>query len=212
RELHDEIGQALTAVKIRLQAAQRRLHNGAAAPDLGEDVEIVEDAIQRVRNRSLDLRPSLLDDLGLIPTIRWFLERHASHAGLTAELAAEPLVPRPPAEVETSCFRVVQEAVTNAIRHAHARNLRIELGARAGRLELSIRDDGVGFNVASARRRALEGGSIGLLGMEERVELLGGRIEIDSGLGRGTLIRVTLPVPDDGGGAGDDGFPGGGPQ
>lgn len=132
RELHDEIGQVLTAVKINLQSAERRLQQGIAAPDLGDSVGIVEDAIQRVRNCSLDLRPTLLDDLGLIPTIRWYLERQAGRAGLAAEIAAEPLVPRPPPEVETACFRLVQEAVGNAMRHARATSLRVELRARAG--------------------------------------------------------------------------------
>jgi PAS domain S-box-containing protein len=152
RELHDEIGQVLTAVKIRLQSAERRQHRGGAAPDLKDSVEMVEDAIQRVRNRSLDLRPTLLDDLGLVPTIRWYLDRHAGQAGFTAEIVAEPLVPRPPPEVETSCFRVVQEAVTNAMRHARAKHLRIGMKQRAGRLEFSIRDDGVGFDVEAAPR------------------------------------------------------------
>lgn len=211
RELHDEIGQVLTAVKINLQSAERRQHKGIAAPGLKDSVEIVEDAIQRVRNRSLDLRPTLLDDLGLVPTIRWYLERHASQAGFTVQIVAEPLVPRPPPEVETSCFRVVQEAVTNAMRHARAKNLRVELRGRAGRLDLSIRDDGVGFDVEAARRRALEGGSIGLLGMEERVEFLGGDFAIDSAPGKGTLIRVTLPVPGEGTIPRGDGVGGGEP-
>lgn len=211
RELHDEIGQVLTAVKINLQSAGRRQHRGGTAPDLMDSVEMVEDAIQRVRNCSLDLRPTLLDDLGLVPTIRWYLERHTGQAGFTAQIVAEPLVPRPPPEVETSCFRVVQEAVTNAMRHARAKNLRIKLAQRDGRLEFSVRDDGVGFDVKAARRRALEGGSIGLLGMEERVELLGGEFAIDSAPGRGTLIQVTLPVPGEGTNLRDDGGGGGEP-
>ena len=100
-----------------------------------------------------------------------------------------------PAALATTCFRMVQEAVTNVVRHAKARRLTVVLEAGDGRLALLIEDDGAGFDVGAARRQALEGGSLGLLGLEERADLAGGRARIESFPGRGTTVRVDLPIP-----------------
>jgi two-component system, NarL family, sensor histidine kinase UhpB len=194
RELHDEIGQVLTAVKLSLQAIAHRLQPAAEVPELADSIEIVEHAIQLVRNRSMDLRPALLDDFGLVPAIRWYLERHAAHAKFVIELSADPLMARSPPAVETACFRVIQEAVTNAMRHSGAKTLHIEIRHEDSGLRCAILDDGVGFDVDGARQRALAGGSIGLAGMQERVEFLGGSLEIESWLGQGTRIGVLLPL------------------
>jgi two-component system sensor histidine kinase UhpB len=194
RELHDEIGQVLTAVKLSLQAIAHRLQTAAEVPELASSIEIVEHAIQLVRNRSMDLRPALLDDFGLVPAIRWYLERHAAHAEFNIDLSADPLMPRWPPPVETACFRVIQEAVTNAMRHSGAKTLHIEIRHEGSGLRFAILDDGVGFDVDGARRRALAGGSIGLAGMQERVEFLGGNLEIESRHGQGTRIGVLLPL------------------
>jgi signal transduction histidine kinase len=105
-----------------------------------------------------------------------------------------PLAERPPGTVETTCFRVVQEALTNVIRHAQAHAVDVELGEANGELQLVVRDDGRGFDVAAARKRAAHGGSLGLLSMEERVALAGGDLEIESAPGRGTSIHVRLPL------------------
>ena len=198
RELHDEIGQVLTAVKINLQALARPDLVDGAEPGLRDSIEVLEHAIQRVRDRSMDLRPAVLDDFGLVPAVRWYLERRAARAGFALELRADSAVRRYPAEVETACFRVIQEAVTNTMRHARATKLCIDIESLDSGLRFAIRDDGAGFDCAAARSRALAGGSIGLAGMEERVELLGGTIEIDSSPGRGTHIEVFLPLAPDG--------------
>jgi signal transduction histidine kinase len=142
----------------------------------------------------MDLRPALLDDFGLVPAIRWYLERHAAHAEFNIDLSADPLMPRWPPPVETACFRVIQEAVTNAMRHSGAKTLHIEIRHEGSGLRFAILDDGVGFDVDGARRRALAGGSIGLAGMQERVEFLGGNLEIESRHGQGTRIGVLLPL------------------
>jgi signal transduction histidine kinase len=192
RELHDEIGQALTAVKINLQAAQRT----PAALDayLEDSTSIVDRTLQQVRTLSLDLRPALLDDLGLGAALRWYVDRQAQRAGFTVQFVIDPLEPRPRPELETACFRVAQEALTNVLRHAQAQHVRVELRQSGTELHLLIRDDGTGFDVHAAQQRAEQGASLGLLGMQERVWLVGGQIEIASAAAQGTEIRVRFPL------------------
>ena len=122
------------------------------------------------------------------------MEREAKRAGLVARLRFAPLPTRPPGAVETTCFRVAQEALTNVTRHAQAHSVEVELGPSDGRLQLVVRDDGRGFDVAAARKRATQGGSQGLLSMQERVALAGGELGIDSAAGRGTTIVARLPA------------------
>jgi signal transduction histidine kinase len=161
---------------------------------IDENISIVDKTIGEVRNLSLDLRPSLLDDLGLTPALRWYVERQANRAGFMASFDAD-LEQRLPPDLETVCFRVVQEAVTNAARHGRAEHVSVMLCQEDGALELAVRDDGAGFDVAAARERAARGESLGLLGMQERVRLAGGTIDIRSAPGEGTEIRITLPAP-----------------
>jgi PAS domain S-box-containing protein len=192
-ELHDEIGQALTLVKIKLQAAQRSCDT-APAPHLEEGIGIVDRTLQQVRNLSLDLRPSLLDDLGLVPALRWYVDRQTQQAGFVARFAADPLEKRLSPHLEIACFRIVQEALTNAIRHAQAQQVHIELRHHEDKLQLSIRDDGTGFDVPAALQRAARGASLGLLGLQERILSLGGQVEIESTPGHGTEIRACFPL------------------
>jgi len=192
RELHDEIGQALTAVKINLQAAQRLPE--APVPYLEDSISIVDRTLQQVRTLSLDLRPALLDDLGLVATLRWYVDRQAQRAGFTAQFVADPLETRPRPDIETACFRVAQEALTNVTRHAQAQQVRVELHQRDAELHLLIRDDGKGFDVRTAQERAAQGASTGLLGMQERVWLVGGQIDIESVPAGGTEVRVRFPL------------------
>jgi signal transduction histidine kinase len=194
RELHDEIGQTLTAVKINLQAMQRSPDVSAQASILEENICIVERALQQVRNLSLDLRPSLLDDLGLVPALRWYVNRQAEWAGFTAVFMADSLDAHLPPDLGIACFRVVQEALTNVSRHARAQHVLVELRRCDTELALTIRDDGVGFDVQSALKRAAHGASLGLLGMEERVALVGGKMEIESVPMHGTEIRARFPL------------------
>ena len=199
RELHDEVGQALTAVKINLQMLRRQAERDSSARRLDDSLGMVDDILQGVRRMSLDLRPSLLDDLGLGAALRWYVGGQAQRAGLTAEVVAGSLPPDLAPALATTCFRIVQEAVTNVVRHARASRLTVTLALGEGTLHLAIADDGTGFDVAAARRRALEGGSLGLLGIEERAELAGGRSVIESTPRRGTIVRVSLPTAPDGG-------------
>src|SRR5207253_7364849 len=134
-------------------------------PHLEESVALVDRLLEQVRSLSLDLRPSLLDDFGLVAALRWYVERLAQRSGLDVSLVANPLESRLSAELETAWFRIAQEALTNVVRHARARRATVELSQRGGELELLIRDDGVGFDVRAARKGAGRGASLGLLGM-----------------------------------------------
>lgn len=182
RELHDDLGQILTAIKLNLQRRER---------DQAESIALVDTAIARMRDLAQDLRPPLLDEFGLEASLRWYLERETTRAGLSFELSYTlPLIRRPAAAVETTCFRVAQESVTNAIRHARARHVAVAVADVEGALVLTVRDDGLGFDVPAARRRA---NCQGLLGIQERVALIGGALRIDSNV-KGTTVCVTIPL------------------
>jgi signal transduction histidine kinase len=193
RELHDEVGQMLTALRFNLQALHRS-KSPSTSPHLEESLTMVDRTLQQVRNLSVDLRPSMLDDLGLQAALRWYLDRLAQRAGLTAHFAAEPFSTPLSPDMETACFRVAQEALTNTLRHARAQVVSVELSQNGSELLMRITDDGVGFDVRGALEKASQGRSLGLLGLRERVALLGGRIGIHSALGQGTEIRVAFPL------------------
>lgn len=187
-ELHDEIGQALTLVKMNLQALQDAQTDSTTAVALFESVGIVEQALQQVRDLSLDLRPSLLDDLGLIAALRWYGARQARHAGVSFHFTGRLPDERLPAMLETTCFRVAQEALTNVVRHAQAQHVWVDVLLQDETLQLTIRDDGVGFDPHIAHIRARYGNSFGLLGMRERVAIAGGTISMISRPGQGTTV------------------------
>jgi signal transduction histidine kinase len=199
-ELHDELGQTLTALKLRLQVAAR----GEAPPPAGHEsplaqpLAIVDDLIARVRRISLDLRPPLLDEVGLVPALRAYLQGQAAMSGLAIELdAAEPADETPrrlPADHEIACFRVVQEAITNVLRHAGARRVDVRIARSVERVSLSIRDDGRGFDPATLDDAAMRG-HLGVPGMRERIEARGGRFRLISAPGQGTAVEADLDVP-----------------
>lgn len=190
-ELHDRIGQALTAVQINLQSLQ-------SGPDgahrYEESLAIIEDALQQAQDLSLELRPSLLDDLGLVAALRWYVDRLATRSKLlrcfNAELADMRLAP----EIETACFRIAQEALTNVVRHAQAATVWVQLKSNDSCLELMIRDDGRGFAVRDIASRTGPNMSLGLEGMRERASAIGGLVHISSDPGQGTEVRVSFPL------------------
>ena len=196
RELHDEIGQALMAIKLELQAAALCQTAGTPPPrQLETCIRIADRVLGQVRSLSLDLRPPQLDTLGLVAALRWQLDRQAHAAGLTTYFAADSLPSQRNSDLETACFRVGQEAVTNVVRHAHASHIWVELRRRGAELHLLIRDDGKGFDAAGALEHALKGGSMGLLSMQERAMLAGGRLDIDSKPNIGTTIYAIFLLP-----------------
>lgn len=192
RELHDEIGQSLTAIKIRLQSLQRRSKTGL--PEIVECIRIADQVLSQVHSLSLNLRPPQLDDLGLSAALRWHLDRQAQAAKLIPHFSADSLPGRLQPDLEIACFRVAQEALTNVIRHAHARQVWVKLRRRGAELHLTIQDDGRGFNNDAAHDRADQGEDMGLIGMRERAELAGGGLKLYSSRGRGTQVHLFFPL------------------
>ena len=193
RELHDEIGQTFTAIRINLDAIKRTC-SALELPRLEECIGIVDGAIDQVHGLALDLRPAMLDDLGLVATLRWYLDQQAQRVGYRAQFAAEPAEIGLSLTAATAVFRVAQEALTNIARHARARRVRISLRLRDGTLRLVVRDDGVGFDPEATLRRRSGGRGLGLPGMRERASWLGGRFAVRSTPGQGTKVRLTLPL------------------
>ena len=192
RELHDEVGPSLTAVIINLHLLGRELDASTREKKIADAIDIVDGLVRRVQDLSLDLRPPLLDELGLVPALTGYLEAQAERTGLNIEVDAGPGLDMVPVEVAITAFRVAQEAVTNAIRHAEARTITVFLARQDGRLVVEVSDDGHGFDV----RAIMEGSSakaIGLLGMQERVGGLGGEMTIESMPEEGVTVRASLP-------------------
>lgn len=198
RELHDEVGGVLTAVKLNLLSLQGKRAGAAGQAAFTDSLALVDGAIQTVRSLSLALRPAVLDDLGLIPALKWYCERQAQRAGIAIELSLDAIDLKSAPQLEIACFRIVQESVTNALRHARARCIQVALRRADDGFELEIADNGGGFEVAAARRKGHSGENSGLLGMEERTKLLGGRLTIDSTPGAGARVRVQFAVPEGG--------------
>jgi signal transduction histidine kinase len=189
RELHDEVGQSLSA--IMMEAG-----NAGAAPDPAEIrrraasiASIAGKTLNVVRDLALLLRPSMLDDFGLVPALNWHAREMSKRTGLNVRISADPTSGDLPDEHKTCIYRLVQEALNNAARHASARNLQVTVKNGSDRVRFSVQDDGSGFDKTSVR-------GLGLLGMEERVRRLGGSLQIDSQPGRGTTISAELPLPE----------------
>src|ERR1700730_8736448 len=190
-----EVKRLLANIRDREQAeeALRRANEQertAIVRRLDDSIAILERLLQQVRQLSLELRPPLLDDLGLVPALRWYLDQQAQRDGLRVEFFADQALERVDAAIETACFRVAQEALTNAGRHARARTVSVELDRTPEVLHLVVRDDGIGFDVGTAQ----QGASLGLLGMSERVALVGGELDCKSAPDRGTEVHAFFPV------------------
>jgi PAS domain S-box-containing protein len=195
RELHDQIGQVLTAIHLNLEAVRKSCGNSEARVLIDEGVGIVDELLEQVRDLSFELRPSLLDDLGLVAALRWYTDRFARrtgiHAVITIKLPEDP--PRLTRELETACFRIVQEALTNVVRHARAENVWIKLKSLNDEVWLSIKDDGIGFDAPSQDLLHFTT-HVGLRGMRERALAVGGGLEVRSSLSGGTQVRAHFPV------------------
>jgi signal transduction histidine kinase len=191
RELHDEVGQALTAVLVEMANLSnliRGKEESALPKKVDEIKRLLEESIGVVRNMALLLRPSMLDDLGLVPALQWQAREASKRSGLWVKVAAEEVSEELTEDHKTCIYRIVQEALHNIVQHANARNVRITVTQEPDRLLLSIQDDGRGFNPPQER-------GMGLIGMEERVSALGGRLVVESASGEGTVLRVALPLP-----------------
>lgn len=191
RELHDEVGQSLSAVLVELRnlAAGLGIRSEEQARSQVETIKgLVESTIGVVRNMALLLRPSMLDDLGLIPALKWQAREVSKRTSLDVSVAAELQADDLPDAYKTCIYRVVQEALHNCAAHARASSVRIRVQQERDRLLLSIQDDGQGFDARQVR-------GLGLLGMQERVARLGGACHVHSSPGAGTVLSVELPAP-----------------
>jgi PAS domain S-box-containing protein len=194
RELHDEIGQLLTGLKFSLERSAR-LAAGEVRAALEEARELVKDLTGRVRDLSLRLRPTMLDDLGLLPALVWQFERYTAQTRVDVAFEQGPLPGRFPPPVETAAYRIIQEALTNVARHAGVADVVVRLWADEETLGLQVEDRGAGFDPHGAGAAGTSGG---LSGMHERVRLLGGRLEVESAPGAGTRVTAELPLGDAG--------------
>lgn len=195
RELHDDMGQTLTVLKLQMQLIFRG--SGSPTPQQqGELIELVDRLIALVRKITFGLRPTLLDEMGLEPALTAFIENQAHTSSVPIKLEVQGITDRLTPELEQACFRLVQEAVTNADRHAHAAAVAITVRRDEQRVHIAVVDDGVGFTSDEAAMKATRG-HLGLVGMRERVRLLGGQINVApdrAGERPGTRVEVTLPV------------------
>jgi PAS domain S-box-containing protein len=194
RELHDEIGQTLTAAKINLKIIAPDVP-AKVAGRLDDSVQLLDRLLKQVRELSLNLRPPLLDELGLVPTLRWLVDQQAQRAGLRVTFTTNVNGLEIDPDAQTACFRVAQEAITNIIRHSGAKNVAVELRRDVERLTLSVRDDGAGFDPAVMPQRTTQDFTLGLVSMKERTLLVRGGLEIVSAPGQGTEIRAWFPLP-----------------
>jgi PAS domain S-box-containing protein len=195
RELHDELAQSLTALKMdtifvrdNLRADPQRV-----AAKLEDMLAMLDASVAATRRIAADLRPLLLDDLGLMPAIEWLVQNFTQRTGVACELLAdEDLELHEP--YATAVFRIVQESLVNVAKHSHATRVEVSIARDGAEMTLKVQDNGVGFLPGTTRKP----GSLGLVGMSERAQLLKGRVSVDSGPGRGTTVQASIPVQDEG--------------
>lgn len=195
RELHDDVGQTLGALKIGLHRLARAPAEGLPAL-VAECLQAADSALEKLRHLTHELRPPQLDQLGLEEALQWLAERQHAATGLEIQFKRGGLGShRPPPALESACYRIAQEALNNAARHAQATLIRVSLESDGRLLKLSVHDNGIGFDESSARARILKGDSLGLISMEERAQLAGGRVKIRTVAGSGTTISAIFPLP-----------------
>ena len=196
RELHDEVGQSLSALLLDVEnLAELSTADGVFRRGLQKIKALAENCVNEVRNMALLLRPSMLDDLGLVPALEWQAREVSKRTGMLVDTVEENVSDNLPEEHKTCVYRIVQEALNNSSKHAYAKNARVTVRQERNHLRVSIEDDGKGFDPSRVR-------GLGLLGMNERVSQLGGVLQVDSDPSRGTCLRVDLPLP---GASGDSG-------
>ncbi len=198
RELHDELGQTLISTALSVDVARKAIESdpSSASKQLEQAHDLIADATDSMYDLILGLRPSVLDDLGLLSALRAHTERTLEPEGIAVEIDGSGLSERLPPHLETALFRIFQEAISNIVRYAHAHHVTLWIATKDEVLEASITDDGVGFEPEAVKSDGVEKRGLGLLGMRERATLVGGTIEIDSGPGRGTRLLVIIPLTD----------------
>lgn len=189
RELHDEVGQSLSALLLDIESlAEMSSEDSSFRQRLQNIRTLAENCVNEVRNMALLLRPSMLDDLGLVPALEWQAREVSKRTGMLVETVEENVSDNLPDEHKTCVYRIVQEALNNCSKHAYAKNVRVVVRQEPNYLRISIEDDGKGFEPSRVR-------GLGLVGMNERVSQLGGVLKVESNPARGTRLRVDLPLP-----------------
>jgi two-component system sensor histidine kinase UhpB len=199
RELHDETSQVLTSLLISLAILEESISTEEARKRIADTRTLAHSTLRAIRSLSIDLRPSALDDLGLLPALRWYLKEYQQKCSIEVEFHATGLKDRLPAEMETALYRIVQECLTNTARHSHARKVIVTMKEEATAVYGTIVDDGDGFDYATLlklpnQERGL-GRGLGLTGMQERALLLNGELEIHTAPGQGTKVEIRMPLP-----------------
>jgi signal transduction histidine kinase len=189
RELHDETGQALTSILLGLRAVEDAEGELELRAAIGEVRDLVRSTLRDVRRLAVELRPTALDDFGLVPALERLTESFAEQTGISVDFQASLTSGRLPTEIETALYRIVQESLTNIVKHARAGSVSVVLTRKEDAVSVVVEDDGVGFEPGRPRD-----GGIGLLGMQERVALLGGRLAIESRPGAGTTFVAEVPL------------------
>lgn len=192
RELHDDTAQALTSILVRLRLLERTADDADVLRNVEELRELTSGALDSVRRMAMDLRPAALDDLGLVPALRAYAERFSENWPIKVTVNVDGVRRRLPAEVELVLYRVVQEALTNIAKHSSAPLASVSLSRSHNEVTLRIEDNGVGFE--SRDKSPSDGRGLGLFGMQERLALVGGSVEIESKKGQGTTITAHAPV------------------
>jgi signal transduction histidine kinase len=195
RELHDETCQTVTALAVRIETALSASTNAEARERLGDVGALARTTLDDLHRLIFDLRPSILDDLGLFPAIRWFAERNLTSKGISVRYEFDVPDDRLPPEYETSLFRAVQESLNNVVRHARAETVLLQAAIAADQLTIEIEDDGEGFDPDEVVIADESGRGLGILGIRERIELLRGTAVLESALGRGTHVTISVPLP-----------------
>jgi len=174
-----------------LEMYRRRTESDQETRELNEAHNLVTDLMKRIREISLDLRPSMLDDLGLVPTLIWYFKRYKLQTAIEIDFRHSGVEQRYAPMIETTVYRIIQEALTNVARHAQVAHASVQLWANSDVIHVQIEDNGKGFDLKTS---PLEIKTAGLLGMRERTEIAGGKCKIESSIGSGTIIGVTIPV------------------
>ena len=198
-ELHDQIGQELASLVLSLTRYEREIgtaRQADAVTMVQESIEIARTAYGEVHNMALDLRPAMLDRLGLIPTLQWYARQQTKHSGYQVTLEADAFPEALPSDLLIAAFRIVQEAVSNAVRHARPNRIEIQARYRPGCVELHIRDDGAGFDQTAATEQHAGRVGLGLTGMRQRAQDVGGNVSIHSEQAKGTQVAALLPLPE----------------
>lgn len=193
RELHDETSQVLTSLLISLAVLEESLTTPEARERIADTRQLAHQTLRAIRSLSIDLRPSALDDLGLLPALRWYVKEYQKKCSIEVDFVASGFKERLPAEMETALYRIVQEALTNTARHSQAKRVSIMLKEDEEEVEGIISDDGSGFDFEALRKAPDSERGLGLAGMTERAVLLNGRLDIETRPGHGTTISVHMP-------------------